>query len=163
LPAKRLPKSPQALIALSLDDIAVSLNQLIKLETENQKLLSNSYTLLADILTELRENQDEGGYLPFNGTVLTTEPTFIDTITSPEHKVKGFEFKNDGPNSVYVGFNVTKAGIQPVVEDVISNLSRYNEIKSGEPLRFVFNQRKIENIAFLAIGGSSTYRGWIVW
>lgn len=170
--AKRLNKSiykaketvdPQALIALSLDDIAVSLTELKNIQLDNQKLLANSYTLLAEIVTELREDSDEGCTLPFSGTVTTSSFVFIDTITSPEHNVKGFSVQNDGPNSIYVGFNVTKAGLEPMLSDITSNLSRFREVKTGEEIRFIFNRRKIENVAFIATVGPSLYRGWLVW
>lgn len=155
--------NPQALAAISLDDIASGINELIKIETDNQKLLANSYGLFADILSELREEADEGEVLPVNGIVTTSDFIFIDTITNPEHNVKGFSIKNDGPNSIWVGHNVSKAGLQPSLDDVTSPLSRFREVKNKEEIRFIFNRRRIENVALLGKDGSSSYRGWLVW
>lgn len=155
--------NPQALAAISLDDIASGINELIKIETDNQKLLANSYGLLADILSELRENQDEGGDLPSHGIVTTSDFIFLDTITNPGHPVKAFLLKNDGPNSIYMGFNVTKAGLQPTISDITSTLSRFREVKNKEVDRFIFNKRKIENVAFITTSGSSSYRCSLVW
>lgn len=155
--------NPQALTAITLDDISASLNELIKIETDNQKLLANNFKLLANILQELREEMDEGAVLPVSGTVTTTEFIFIDTITHPEHLVKGYSIKNDGPNTIYVGHNVTNAGLQPSIDDVTSNLSRFKEIKNKEEIRFIFNRRRVENVAILAKGGNSAFRGWLVW
>jgi len=155
--------NPQALTAVTLDDISTGIDELIKIEKDNQKLLANSFTLLANILEEVREEADEGAVLSQSGTVTTTDFIFMDTISAPEHPVKGYAVKNDGPNSIYVGHNVTKAGLQPSLGDITSSLSRFREIKNKEEIRFIFNRRKVENVAFIAVGGSSLYRSWLVW
>lgn len=155
--------NPQTLTTLTLDDICSGINELIKIETDNQKLLAASFELQAAILEELRENQDEGGVLSLSGTVTTTSFIFLDTITSPEHPVKGYSIKNDGVDTIYVGHNVTKAGLEPLITDVTGSLSRFRELRSGEEIRFIFNKRVVENIAILAKTGSSAYRGWLVW
>lgn len=155
--------NPQALAALSLDDISTGLAELIKIELDNQKLLAASFELQAAILQELRENQDEGGVLSLSGTVTSTDFVFVDTITSPEHPVKGYSIKNDSGNTMYVGHNVTKNGLQPSIEDAVSGLSRFREVRGKEEIRFIYNKRVIENIAILAKTNSCTYRGWLVW
>lgn len=164
------PDESQKLTALSLDSISTDIEELIAIEKENQKiqldnqkLLANCYTLLADVLTELREDADEGGDLPISGTVNTTDPIFVDTITVPEHPVKSVIIINDGQFSILAGRNVTKAGIQPTLEDVTSNLSRYREVKPGEDVRFIYNRRRTDNVAFVAIGGNCAYRCYLAW
>jgi predicted O-methyltransferase YrrM len=155
--------NPQALVAINLDDISASLTELIKIETDNQKLLAASFELQAAILQEIREEMDEGEVLSVSGTVTSTDFVFIDTISAPEHPVRGYSIKNDGSNTIYVGHNVTKAGLQPSISDVTSNLSRFRQINNKEEIRFIFKRRKIENVAILAQTGSSSYRGWLVW
>lgn len=155
--------NPQALTAITLDDISANLSKLIEIETDNQKLLAASFELHAAILQEIREEMDEGEVLSVSGTVTSTDFVFINTISTPEHPVRGYSIKNDGPNTVYVGHNVTKAGLQPSLTDVTSNLSRFREVKNKEEVRFIFKRRKIENVAILAQTGSSSYRGWLVW
>jgi hypothetical protein len=155
--------SPQAFTALTLDAISVNMKRLTDIELQNQTVLLENQKLLEYILQELRDEADEGEFLTVLDIVTTTEFFFYDTISAPGHPVKGYAIANSGPNTIYVAHNTTKAGLEPDLVDITSPVSRFQQILSGEEVRYIFNRRKIYNIAILARGGDSTFRAWLTW
>lgn len=148
---------PKVFSTISLDDINVKLSKLIDIETLNQRYF-------ASILKELRDEADEGGYIRSFGTVTTTQFTIIDPMLAPNHPVKGYIIRNDGPNPIFVGHNVAPdTGIGPNIVDITSDTTRFETINADEDVRFRYNRNKIRNIYLLANGGDSTYRGWLIW
>lgn len=147
---------PLTLQVTNLDDISVKLSKLLEIEANNQKYLNA-------ILKELRDEADEGEFLTIIDTATTTDFTFIETITAPGHPVKGYAVSNEGPNTIYVAHNTTKAGLQPDLDNVTSPISRFQQILSGEEVRYIFNRRKVYNLAILARSGDSTFRAWLTW
>lgn len=147
---------PLTLQVTNLDDISVKLSKLIDITAINQKYLNA-------ILKELRDEADEGEFLTIIDTATTTDFYFYETTTAPGHPVKGYAISNEGPNTIYVAHNTTKAGLQPSIDDVTSRLSRFQQILSGEEVRYIFNRRKIYNIAMLAKDADSIFRMWLTW
>jgi len=149
---------PTAYPVVLLDDISVKLSKLIDLSTLNQKYLNA-------ILKELRDEADEGQELTQDGTVLSTEFTFIDIGQLRQGlKVKSFELANDGvDNAIYFAWNTTQAGLEPGLDDTTSNLTKFRLLQPGDSIKIVFNRKVIMNIAIIGQGGSSTYRLWMVW
>lgn len=131
-----------------------------------------SIKLLSSILKELQDDADEGEVLSINGTVQSNDFTFIETITAPGHPVKGYAVINDDPttggNAIFVAHNTTKAGLQPDFDNITSNISRFRRVNPGEEIRFIFNRRRIYNVAILANAvpgtiSTAAIRGWLVW
>lgn len=149
---------PTAYPVILLDDISVKLSKLIDITTLNRKYLNA-------ILKELRDEADEGKDLPQNGTVLATDFTFIDIGQLKQGlKIKSFELANDSStNSLYFGWNVTKAGLQPSLDDPTSSLTKFRLLEAGDSIKIVFNRKVIENIAMLGNGASVSFRLWMVW
>jgi Xaa-Pro aminopeptidase len=154
---------PFALQTLNIDAISVNIAKLTKFHISSQEILLENQKLLSDILKELKDEIDEGEILSQSGTVTTTDFVFIETEQAPGHPIKGYSVKNDGPNTIYVGHNTTKAGLEPSLDDVTSSISRFREVKNKEEIRFIFNRRRIYNVSILAKGGDSSYRTWLVW
>lgn len=170
---KDLPKSltfkpkqtidPFAFQALTLDAISVNLAKSAGIHEESQKILAENQKLLASILQELRNDADEGEFLAQHGTVITTDFTIIETEIAPNHPVKGYSIKNDGPGTIFVAHNISKAGLQPDIDNLTSALSRFWEVRLNEEITFSFNRRKILNVAIIAATVDSDYRAWLSW
>lgn len=159
-------------MAMTMDDISLSLVKLIDLSTKNQQTLSSllDYTVknekrLASIQNELIEEADAGAVLRINGTVTPTQFVIIDTIKDPGHMVKGYTVRNDGSNNIFVAHNAAiSSDVDADIIDVISgNISRFEEILPNEDIKFVFNRNRIRNVHILAQGGNSQFRAWLVW
>lgn len=138
------------------DNINVLTKELLKATLVNQKVLK-------DILKELKDEADDGEFMTLIDTVTTTDFQFINTTEAPGHPVKGYAISNEGPNTIYVAHNVSKANIVPDLIDVTTTTSRFQQVLSTEEIRFIFNRRKVRNIAILARDGNSTFRAWLTW
>lgn len=149
---------PTAYPTVLLDDISVKLSKLLSQSELNQKYLNA-------VLKELRDEADEGQELSENGTVLSTEFTFIDIGQLRQGlKIKSFELVNDSTtNSLYFAWNTTKAGLQPSLDDPHSSLTKFRLLQPGDSTKRVFNRKVIRNIALLGNGASIPYRLWMVW
>jgi hypothetical protein len=162
---------PNVFSMITLDDISLKLNKLVDLSIINEKTLSSllNYTIknekrLEVIQEQLLEDADEGQFLRLSGTVITNRFTIIDTNVAPEHMVKGYTVKNDGPNNIYVGHNVAVSSeVDADIIDVTSNASRFNIVEPNEDIKFVFNRNRIRNVHLLASGGDSKFRAWLTW
>ena len=154
---------PFALQTLNIDAISVNIAKLTKIELANQEILLENQKLLGSILQELKDEADEGEFLTVLDTVTTTVFYFYDTIAAPGHPIKGYAIANQGPNTIYVAHNTTKVGLEPNLADITSPVSRFQQILSGEEVRYIFNRRKIYNVAILARDGNSTFRAWLTW
>lgn len=149
---------PLTLQVTNLDDISVKLSKLIDITTLNQKYLNA-------ILKEQRDEADEGQELTQDGTVLSTDFTFIDIGQLRQGlRVKSFELANDSTtNSLYFAYNTTKSGLEPSLDDTTSSLTKFRLLLPGESIKIIFNRRVIMNIALLGNGASVPYRLWMVW
>lgn len=149
---------PLVLQATTLDDVSVKLTKLLEVESKNQRYLNA-------ILKELRDEIDEGQELTKDGTVLSTEFTFIDIGQLRQGlRVKAFELVNDSKtDSLYFAWNTTKAGLQPSLDDPTSPLTKFRLLNAGEHIKIIFNRKVIQNIALLGNGANISYRLWLVW
>lgn len=147
---------PKVFQAVTLDNISVEMKKLLDVTLTNRKLLYN-------ILKELKDEADEGEFIILRGTATTTAFNVIETSVEPGHPVKGYEVSNSGPNTIYVGHNISQQGVLPDLVDVTSSVSRFQQILSKENIKFVYNRNKINNLAILASGGNSTFRVWLTW
>ncbi len=161
---------PEMANFISTDTQNVYLNQLIELskqsiiiQQKNQEILLETQKLQQKILRELRDDADLGEVLRASGTVTTTEFTIINTIKDPGHPVKAFELTNDGDNTIYVGHNVVQTGEGADIIDIHSDISRFDEILSGEEVIYRYNRHKIRNIYLLSDVGNSTFRVKLIW
>ncbi len=167
-PTKIIP--PEMANFLAADDFNIRLDKLITLtqqnydvQLKNQEILLQNQKIQKQILKELKLGADDGEVLRLSGTVTTTEFTIVNTITDPGHPIKAFELTNDGPNSIYVGFNVVLSGEGADIIDVANDLSRFDLISSKESIKYSYNRHKIRNIYLLASGGNSNFRLKLIW
>lgn len=147
---------PLALQVTTLDDISVKMSQLLESQIESQRYYNA-------ILKELRDEADEGEYLTILDTATTTDFYTVETELSPGHPVKGYAISNEGQNTIYFAHNTSKAGLQASLDDVTSALSRFQQLKCGEEIRYVFNRRKVLNVSLLAKDGDSVFRLFLNW
>lgn len=167
-PSKIMP--PEMANFLAIDTNNIYLNQLIELskqsiiiQQKNQEILLETQKLQQKILRELKDDGDLGEVLRASGTVTTTEFTIINTIKDPGHPVKAFELTNDGNNTIYVGHNVVQSGEGADIIDINSDISRFDEILSGEDVIYRYNRHKIRNVYMLAKVAASTFRIKLIW
>lgn len=154
---------PFAFQALTLDAISVNLAKSTGIQEESQKILVENQKVLAAILQELRDDSDDGEFLAQHGTVIATDFTIIETEIAPNHPVKGYSIKNDGPGTIFVAHNVSRAGLQPDIDNLASALSRFWQVRLNEEITFSFNRRKILNVAIIAATVDSDFRAWLSW
>ena len=158
-------------MAITLDDVSFKLSQLIDLLIKNQKTLDSllEYTVKNGDKLKVIEEQtlagaDEAGVLRQRGVVTTTKFVIIDTMMAPNHMVKSYTVRNDGPNIIYVAHNAAISSQLDVdIIDVTSPSSNFEEVLPNEDIRFSFNRNKIRNIHILAKDGDSNYRVWLAW
>lgn len=149
-----------------LEAILVSQENLEHLNAITKKILEATLInqkYLNAILKELRDEADEGEFITLIETVTTTDFTFVDSSIEPGHSVKGYAVTNDGPNTVYIAHNSIREGLQPDLVDVTSSISRFQQILPGEEIRYIFNRKKVYNLAILARDGDSICRIWLTW
>jgi len=157
--------NPQTFTAVTLDDISVKLSKLLDLDKKRLILESRRLDIETKILKELEDEADEGQELTRDGTVLSTDFTFIELGQLRQGlRVKSFELANDDTiNGIYFGWNVTESGLQPSVDDTTSSLSKFRILNAGDSIKIVFNRKVIQNIALLGQGGDAVFRLWMVW
>lgn len=154
---------PFAFQALTLDAISVNLAKSAGIHEESQKILVENQKVFAAILQELKDDADDGEFLAQHGTVIATDFTIIETEIAPNHPVKGYSIKNDGPGTIFVAHNISKAGLQPDIDNLASAVSRFWEVRINEEITFSFNRRKILNVAMIAATVDSDFRAWLSW
>lgn len=149
--------NPATFQAITLDDISIKLSKLLDLESRRLEV-DNA------ILKELQDQRDYGQELPQDGTVLSTEFTFIDIGQLRQGlKFKSFELVNDDTtNGIYFAWNTTKAGLEPSLDDVTSPLTKFRILNAGDSIKIVHRNDVIENIALLGQGGSAVFRLWFL-
>lgn len=158
-------------MAITLDDVSFKLSQLIDLLTKNQKTLDSllEYTAKNGDRLKVIEEQtlagaDEAGVIRQRGAVTTAKFVIIDTNAAPNHMVKSYTVRNDGPNIIYVAHNAAiSSQLDADIIDVTSPSSNFEEVLPHEDIRFSFNRNKIRNIHILAKDGDSNYRVWLAW
>lgn len=164
--------NPQTFTAVTLDDISVKLSKIIDLESRRLDLETRlvgletrRLDLETKILKELEDQRDEGKELTQNGTVLSTDFTFIDLGQLRQGlKARSFELANDDTtNGIYFAWNTTEAGLQPSLDDPTSSLTKFRILNAGDSIKIVSRYKVIMNIALLGQGGSATFRLWMVW
>lgn len=150
--------NPATFQAITLDDISVKLSKLLDLEIVRLDVENK-------ILKELGDRRDEGKELTQDGTVSSTDFTFIDLGQLRQGlRVKSFELANDDiTNGIYFGWNTTEAGLQPSLDNPTSLLTKFRILNAGDTIKIIFNNRVIENIALLGQGGDARFRLWAVW
>ncbi len=73
--------------------------------------------------------------------------------------VKGYTFKNDGINNIYILHNTTS----DVLSSDINITERFSEVLPNEELKIQYNRKKIRNISVVTTTGTSDYRLWLYW
>jgi hypothetical protein len=156
--------NPATFQAVTLDDISVKLSKLINLENRRLDLETRRLEVDNAILKELQDQRDYGQELPQNGTVLSTEFTFIDIGQLRQGlRFKSFDLANDDTtNGIYFAWNTTQAGLEPSLDDVTSPLTKFRILNAGDSIKIVHRNDVIQNVSLLGQGGSAVFRLWLL-
>ena len=121
-----------------------------KLQYTNQKLTTDSLNVQSKILKELKDAADKGDYRQITDAVTSTKLYIVNTETAPSHPIRSFVLYNNGPNTIYMGYNLGIVG--PSIEDVVLGKdSRFIPIANGEHFNAPGNNREvIKNITLAA-------------
>lgn len=143
---------PAVFQAVTLDDISRNLRILVD-ETNNNK------SVLDNILNEQISERDEGEYLRKVGTS-TTSFTILDVNGILGHCIKGYSFKNDGANTIYLAHNIAGNTLDDSIE---ITEARFESIYGKEEFKINYNRKKIRNMYFKTDTGDSNYRLTLLW
>jgi hypothetical protein len=142
--------------------LLTNISDQLKLSLKEQNLILEQQKLVANILLS---EMDEGKRIVSAGTATTTSFIIINTINDPGHPIKAYRIDNDGPNPIYVGFNIVESSIWIEIADITSNPSShgFDRISSGQTANESFNRNVIKNIYILSSVGNSDYRAKLAW
>jgi hypothetical protein len=145
-------------IAKQLTYISRQMNNSI----DQQKLILEQQTIATD---QLLEEADEGRRIIKSGTATTTAFTTISTIDDPGHPIKAYRVTNNGPKTLYVGFNNAESRIGPDITDVLSDPDQagFEKVSINATAKESFDRDKIRNIYILAVGGNCDYTAKLIW
>ncbi len=125
-------------------------SQTIDPKTASFLTLDDISTTLRLVLTEMKNERDEGMEISLPGTATTTL-SIIDLIKKdPHHAVKGYILNNDGVNKIRVTHND-------------ASRSDIWEVLPNESIPRMFNRKVINKIFIKSIGGDSAYRLLLLW
>lgn len=154
---------PSVFMAVTLDDISRNLkglNEVTKHLIGLNEITNKNNEILSDILKEQIDERDEGEYLRKDDIATNIKFTIIDIKGTLGRCVKGYSFKNDGLNTIYLAHNI---GGNVLDVDIDINSTRFESIHSKEEFKISYNRNKIRNIYFKTLVGNSDYRLTLVW
>lgn len=129
------------------------------LDTEKKRL--EVETKIEEHLRELlkleNKRSDEGIRRITHGTVKIGHMVVVDPTEDPG-MMKSYWFKNDGPNNVLFGVNVSPDGVTIEENDIDIDSPGIVTVKSGEIESAENNENVIMNIYIKAISGDSDFR-----
>jgi hypothetical protein len=131
------------------------LRDLLKIQSEDQEHLRIISKLQPEILKELKDAADEGDYRQITDVVTSTALYIINTETAPSHPIRSFVLYNNGPNTMYIGWNLGIVG--PSIEDVVQGKdSRFIPLANGEHFKTSGNNREVIKNIHLAASDVNT-------
>lgn len=139
-----------------LDDISKKIDRLLDAQLKTINIQLKTQELIKSTL-------DEGGRLVQSGTVTPTEYVIINTIADPGHPIRSYTVINEGPNDIYVGYNITNTGYPIPLEAVLADDSLFLTITPNNRIKESFTTKVINNVYILANTGNSSYKARLVW
>lgn len=160
--------NPMLAIHTEVDDLVIDVGELKKVADTHTKLLTAIYERDTEILKEQRDRRPKGKVLRKKGTAKTDDFFIIDTNKDPGHKVRSYVVINDGPNNMFVGFNVAfSPQLDASVEDIVSDPTRFDELMPGEHSEEGFDTEEIASLHIISDPstglGPSNFRARMVW
>jgi hypothetical protein len=160
--------NPILAVHTQVDDLTIEVDELKKVADTHTKLLEAIYTRDTEILKEARDRRPKGKVMRKKGSAPTTDFFIIDTNKDPGHKVRAYVVINDGPNNMFVGFNVAYTPqLDASVEDIVSDPTRFDELMPGEKSEEGFDTEEIASLHMISDPttglGESNFRARLVW
>jgi hypothetical protein len=136
--------NPILAVHTQVDDLTIEVDELKKVADTHTKLLEAIYQRDTEILKEQRDRRPKGKVLRKKGSAPVNDFFIIDTNIDPGHKVRSYVVINDGPNNIFVGFNVAfTPQLDASVEDIVSDPTRFDELMPGEHSEEGFDTEEI--------------------
>ena len=162
--------NPILAVHTQVDDLTIEVDELKKVADTHTKLLTAIYERDTEILKEQRARRPKGKVLRKKGSALTTDFFIIDTNKEigPGLKARSYLCINDGPNNIFVGFNVAYSPqLDASPEDIVSDPTRFDELFPGEKSEEGFDTEEIYSLHIMSDPstglGPSTFRAKMVY
>ncbi len=160
--------NPLLALHTEVDDVAREVDELKQITQKHTDLLSGILERDTQILKEARDRRPKGKVMRRRGTAITTDFFIIDTNKDPGHKVRSYVIFNEGPNAIFVGFNVAfSPQLDASVEDLVSDEQRFDRITTGQSTSDGFDTEEIASLHIIADPntglGSSTFKAKLIW
>jgi len=160
--------NPILAVHTQVDDLSIEVDELKDIANTHTKLLTAIYERDTEILKEARDRRPKGKVMRKKGSASTTNFFIIDTNIDPGHKVRSYVVINDGPNNMFVGFNVAfTPQLDASIEDIVSDPTRFDELMPGEHSEEGFDTEEIASLHIIADPstglGPSNFRARLVW
>lgn len=159
---------PLLALHTEIDDVAREVETLNDITKKHTELLSAILERDTEILKEQRDRRPKGKVLRRKGTAPTDDFFIIDTNIDPGHKVRSYVVINDGPNSIFVGFNVAfTPQLDASLEDLVSDETRFDRLLPGEDSEEGFETEEIASLHIISDPttglGASNFRARMAW
>lgn len=160
--------NPLMSIHTEIDDLGIEVNELKDITSKHTELLSSILEKDTQILKEARDRRPKGKVMRRRGTAITTDFFIIDTNKDPGHKIRSYTVINEGPNAIFVGFNVAfSPQLDASIEDLVSDEQRFDRIDVGQMTGDGFDTEEIASLHIIADPntglGSSTFKAKLIW
>lgn len=160
--------NPMLAVHTQVDDLTIDVGELKDEVSKHTQLLNSILQRDTEILKEQRDRRPKGKVLRKRGAAPTDRFFIIDTNIDPGHKVRSYVVINDGPNNIFVGFNVAfSPQLDASVEDLVSDVSRFDELMPGEHSEEGFDTEEIASLHIISDPstglGPSNFRARMVW
>ena len=162
--------NPVLAIHTQVDDLAIEVDELKKISEEHTQLLSPILDTVKAILKEQKDRRPVGKVFRRRDTVTPTEFFIIDSnkIPGDGHKYRSYFVINEGPNNIYVGFNVAKSPqLDASIEDLISDEQRFDYLTIGQSTNDAFDTEEIASLHIIADPttglGNSVFKAKLLW
>lgn len=162
--------NPVLMVHTQVDDLAIEVDELKKVSDLHTKLLSDILQRDTEILKEQRARHPKGRALRRRGTAITTDFYIIDSNKDPGdgHKFRSYFVINNGPNNIYVGFNVAKSPqLDASLEDLLSDEQRFDYLTPGQSTNDSFDTEEIASLHIIADPetglGNSEFKAKLLW
>jgi hypothetical protein len=162
--------NPVLAIHTNVDDLVIDVGELKKTADSHTQLLTAILQRDTEILKEQRARRPKGKVFRKKDSAPTNDFYIIDTNKEigPGHKARSYVVINDGPNNMFVGFNVAfSPQLDASVEDLVSDITRFDELMPGEHSEEGFDTEEIYSLHLISDPttglGPSNFRARMVW
>lgn len=162
--------NPVLAIHTQVDDLTIEVDELKKIADEHTQLLSPILDTVKAILKEQKDRRPVGKVFRRRDTARIDEFYIIDSnkIPGDGHKFRSYFVINEGPNNIYVGFNVAKSPqLDASIEDLLSDEQRFDYLTPGQSTNDAFDTEEIASLHIIADPatglGSSIFKAKLLW